>query len=460
MPATQILNLEPNQNDFANNSTKKKEKNGESGDFLKLLLAASDDLENANLEFNLDNTNLFLKNQEKEILPKIDLKEAKTSLLENTDFLEILSLLDNLNEGKNNNISSLSNSLENLMLTQKNIGEIKSAKNILELLKIAQNLDLNLTKYEFTSEDLQNLKNDFKALDEKKFFDIDIFNFDENIKNKIQNQISQNKENLPSLDKLLRGENLSLDGNLIPKENKKEKNINNEIKLEDLLKVSKKIKPKNEKTVLDLENKITKTEKNKNASLEDYLNALTKKANEELSQSANILENDFTDFKEAQNSDLELRNKNFTNNLIKNSVLNSKFELKNISQTSQSFANDLIEKVKEYKPPISRFSMTLNPSELGEINVTMIHRANNLHININSSNQTMQVLFAAQNEVKANLINMGFSGVEMNFNSNGQNQNQNSKNQQKNKNSYEIFDEDSLSQNPEINMEIILPRYV
>ena len=90
---------------------------------------------------------------------------------------------------------------------------------------------------------------------------------------------------------------------------------------------------------------------------------------------------------------------------------------KNISakETLQYFSQDLKEAVEQYKAPISRLSITLNPSNLGEVEVTLIQRGSNLHINFNSNTNAMQIFLQNQAEFKNSLVNMGFTGLEMNF---------------------------------------------
>ena len=118
---------------------------------------------------------------------------------------------------------------------------------------------------------------------------------------------------------------------------------------------------------------------------------------------------------ESSNHQIEL---NTTPQIIK--------ELKqNITKAKQSlkhFANNLKEAIQEYKPPIHKLSIELNPKELGKVEVTLLHRGDNLQIQINSQPSTINFFNTHQNELKNILANLGYSEVNMSFNSNQQHQ--------------------------------------
>ncbi|NPA10825.1 MAG: flagellar hook-length control protein FliK [Epsilonproteobacteria bacterium] len=97
-------------------------------------------------------------------------------------------------------------------------------------------------------------------------------------------------------------------------------------------------------------------------------------------------------------------------------------ELKaNIAQAKESirhFSNNLKDAIENYKPPVSKISLEMNPQELGKVEVTLIKRGDNLQIQINSNNQAVNFLHSQQQELRQSLVNMGFSQVNMSFNSN------------------------------------------
>ena len=137
---------------------------------------------------------------------------------------------------------------------------------------------------------------------------------------------------------------------------------------------------------------------------------------------------------------------------------------RDIQQNSvRTFAAQMVEKISEFKPPVTRVNLQLHPAELGEVNITMIARANNLHVNVTSANATMALFLQNQAEFKANLVNMGFSDIQMSFSDHKEGSNA-QHNSSKAKKSYES-DEDGVMINEfegsgESTLEIVLPRYI
>jgi flagellar hook-length control protein FliK len=137
---------------------------------------------------------------------------------------------------------------------------------------------------------------------------------------------------------------------------------------------------------------------------------------------------------------------------------------KEAQQSMRLFASDLKEAVQEYKPPFTRITMKLNPEKLGEVEVTLVQRGNNVHVNIQSNN-TNSVAFLAHNatELKAQLASQGITNATMNFMSGGENQQQNQQqHQQQQQNrfrAYESFEELELNEEQISALEIIIPHY-
>ncbi|EHA0517538.1 flagellar hook-length control protein FliK, partial [Campylobacter coli] len=71
------------------------------------------------------------------------------------------------------------------------------------------------------------------------------------------------------------------------------------------------------------------------------------------------------------------------NSLVKDLNKISQNNTKNITpkETLQHFSQDLKAAMEQYKAPITKLSITLNPHNLGEVEVTLVQRGNNLHIN-------------------------------------------------------------------------------
>ncbi|EIB3311971.1 flagellar hook-length control protein FliK [Campylobacter upsaliensis] len=144
------------------------------------------------------------------------------------------------------------------------------------------------------------------------------------------------------------------------------------------------------------------------------------------------------------------------NNLVKDlSRVNQNQKIISPKETLQYFSKDLKEAMGQYKAPITKLSITLNPSNLGEVEVTLVQRGANLHINFNSNHNAMNLFLQHQAEFKNSLVNMGFTGLEMNFSDQGKKEQQQEK---KSKSHYyeENFEEES---GPKINLELVLAKY-
>lgn len=139
---------------------------------------------------------------------------------------------------------------------------------------------------------------------------------------------------------------------------------------------------------------------------------------------------------------------------------------KEAQQGLRHFASDLKEAVQDYKPPFTRLTMKLNPEKLGEVEVTLVQRGNNVHVNIQSNN-TASVAFLAHNatELKAQLAHQGITNATMNFMSGGENPQQNSAQQQQQEHqqnrykAYQSFEELELNEEQLSALEIIIPHY-
>ncbi|HHW4059930.1 TPA: flagellar hook-length control protein FliK [Campylobacter coli] len=148
------------------------------------------------------------------------------------------------------------------------------------------------------------------------------------------------------------------------------------------------------------------------------------------------------------------------NSLVKDLNKVTQNNARNITpkETLQYFSQDLKEAVDQYKAPITKLSITLNPHNLGEVEVTLVQRGNNLHINFNSNTNAMNLFIQNQAEFKNSLVNMGFTGLEMNFSDQGKReQNQN---QGKNRSGYGFKDAlDGKNESEKVNLELVLAKY-
>jgi len=123
-----------------------------------------------------------------------------------------------------------------------------------------------------------------------------------------------------------------------------------------------------------------------------------------------------------------------------------KYNITKAKNSLKHFASNLKEAVENYKPPVTKLSIEMNPKELGKVEVTIIHRGENIQIKINSNSTAVNFLHSQQTELKQNLISMGYSEVNMSFNSNQQ--------QSQKKYRHMKFNSDTNEENEELIIEI------
>ena len=130
-------------------------------------------------------------------------------------------------------------------------------------------------------------------------------------------------------------------------------------------------------------------------------------------------------------------------------------------QTMRHFASDIKEAVQNYKPPFTRLKIQLNPVKFGEVDVTMIQRGNNLHINISSNTTAITTLAQNATELRTQLSQNGMGNATMNFSNNDNTQQQQQQEQQR-QHLAELYEQFENSENFELmeSLEIIIPKYV
>lgn len=505
-PQNDVLNLTPSKTSTTSSSFSKTSKNKEheSSDSKN---STQDDTESFlnSLLNSIDETNEFLpdhmKISQKEVvneamsrLQKGAFDESdKISIFESASFMQILSLLDKLKtDTADVKLSNLSTQLSSLIKTEANFNALKGASNLSELLDIAKDLGLNVKNIKVDR--LLDLKATFPNLDKADFFKGAVNNvFKEIINNKISN-VSKNlnhnlqntthttsthstqKTNSKDSGSLLSQTLKNLDSILSSKESKHEKKDKVKSKIEedaaDAKNTLKNIKndefAKNlteELNIKDKENKdLNKDfnkELNKNQGDMQGQNKNLKNNNQNLNLDKNLNKETFTQEQTKTHSEnVDKNSLDELNSLVKDLNKVTQNNARNITpkETLQYFSQDLKEAVDQYKAPITKLSITLNPNNLGEVEVTLIQRGNNLHINFNSNANAMNLFIQNQAEFKNSLVNMGFTGLEMNFSDQGKReQNQN---QGKNRSGYGFKDAlDGKNESEKVNLELVLAKY-
>lgn len=430
-------------------------------------------------------------------------------------FMQVLSVLEGIFGGEAPNIAKISSSLEKLISIEENLAQLKDVKDLKDLLKIAEKLKLGLEKLSITNEALGALKSKFPALDKANFFkpiDISLNQAALSAKNakpaqpvllasllgktapksitqvlkEAELEATKTPKTAPKesgLKGLLNGDDIKTKA---PKQSANEivEKVQNKVaqksaatELKDLLNISEKStkEPKIAPSPLPSAPKVAKSEVDelKAFDIQNYLNSISKKAASAIETTAPSGANTLADMQsepsnESRPSFGDAIENRLSDNNFKDMITALKMQDKIISRDIQqnsvrSFAAQMVEKISEFKPPVTRVNLQLHPAELGEVNITMIARANNLHVNVTSANATMALFLQNQAEFKANLVNMGFSDIQMSFSDHKEGSNA-QQNASKAKKSYES-DEDGVMINEfegsgESTLEIVLPRYI
>ncbi|SFV57681.1 Flagellar hook-length control protein FliK [hydrothermal vent metagenome] len=129
-------------------------------------------------------------------------------------------------------------------------------------------------------------------------------------------------------------------------------------------------------------------------------------------------------------------------------------------QMMRYLSSDIKKAIDEYKPPFSRIKVKLNPQRLGEMDLTVIHRGNNVHINLSSNNAALNILTNNLHDLKTQLSQNGIENATFNFNSGAQNQQQQKNKEQNQQNGYDYFINEEQSEEKDHSLEIIIPRYI
>ncbi|EMF4785785.1 flagellar hook-length control protein FliK [Campylobacter jejuni] len=388
-----------------------------------------------NLNHNLENTTHTTSTHSMQKTNSKDSGSLLSQTLKNLD--SILSSKESKHEKNDKVKSKIEEDTTDAKNTLKNIKNDEFAKNLTEELNIKdkKNQD-NLNK---ESKDLnKDFNKELNKNQEKNNLN------QENIQDQNKN-LKNNDQNL-NLDKNLNKEIVKDTQKLVSNLTQKDFNLNKEPKNNN--KENKDIKQNFFDQKLNFEN-LNKTQvvqnKENNA---NFNNNTTNK--ETFTQEQTKTHSENVD----KNSLDEL------NSLVKDLNKISQNNTKNITpkETLQHFSQDLKAAMEQYKAPITKLSITLNPHNLGEVEVTLVQRGNNLHINFNSNTNAMNLFIQNQAEFKNSLVNMGFTGLEMNFSDQGKReQNQN---QGKNRSGYGFKDAlDGKNESEKVNLELVLAKY-
>ncbi|EKE3335267.1 flagellar hook-length control protein FliK [Campylobacter jejuni] len=372
-----------------------------------------------NLNHNLENTTHITSTHSTQKTNSKDSGSLLSQTLKNLD--SILSSKESKHEKKDKVKSKIEEDAADAKNTLKNIKNDEFAKNLTEELNIKDKENKDLNK-DFNKE-LNKNQGDMQGQNK-------------NLKN--------NNQNL-NLDKNLNKEIVKDTQNLVSNLTQKDFNLNKEPKNN---KENKDIKQNFFDQKLNFEN-LNKTQVVQN-----------KENNANFNNNATNKETFTQEQTKTHSENVDKNSLDELNSLVKDLNKVTQNNARNITpkETLQYFSQDLKEAVDQYKAPITKLSITLNPNNLGEVEVTLIQRGNNLHINFNSNTNAMNLFIQNQAEFKNSLVNMGFTGLEMNFSDQGKReQNQN---QGKNRSGYGFKDAlDGKNESEKVNLELVLAKY-
>ncbi|HEC1895161.1 TPA: flagellar hook-length control protein FliK [Campylobacter jejuni] len=435
-----------------------------------------------NLNHNLQNTTHPTSTHSIQKTNSKDSGSLLSQTLKNLD--SILSSKESKHEKNDKVKSKIEEDVTDAKNTLKNIKNDEFAKNLTEELNIKdkKNQD-NLNK-----ENTKNVKNNEQIKKDEK--ELSNLNKDNNLKDLNKESKDLNKDFNKELNK--ESKDLNKDFNKELNKNQEKNNLNQE-NIQDQNKNLKNNnqnlnldKNSNKEIVKDAQNLVSnltqkdfslnKEPKNNNKENKDIKqNFFDQKLNFENLNKTQVVQNKENNANFNNNTNKETftqdQTKTHSENVDKNNLDDLNSLVKDLSkvtqnnarsitpkETLQHFSQDLKEAVDQYKAPITKLSITLNPNNLGEVEVTLIQRGNNLHINFNSNTNAMNLFIQNQVEFKNSLVNMGFTGLEMNFSDQGKReQNQN---QGKNRSGYSFKDAlDGKNENEKVNLELVLAKY-
>lgn len=207
--------------------------------------------------------------------------------------------------------------------------------------------------------------------------------------------------------------------------------------------------PKNIEAQMMLQSLITTSEMGEEMAKKDQEvkeNLVSKKEQKESAKDANVRTADSTQ--------------------VQNKTLNDRVVLS--KENILSFANQIKESIKNYKPPFTRLSLELNPRELGKVEVTITQKGKDLQISITSNAQAITLFAQNQNDLRNSLQTIGFNQVDMNFSQSGgngggmggNNGGDSSNKQKRNKNGLQAYEQaNNLIEGVFDSLEIRLPKY-
>ncbi|MFA7354551.1 MAG: flagellar hook-length control protein FliK [Sulfurimonadaceae bacterium] len=142
-------------------------------------------------------------------------------------------------------------------------------------------------------------------------------------------------------------------------------------------------------------------------------------------------------------------------------------KLNEAKQMIKYLSNDVKNAIEDYRSPFTRVKVQLNPQNLGEVDLTIVQRGKNLHVNISSNNTAINALSANVNELRVQLSNSGINNATLNFSDGSQGGNTNAggghqqrQNERRAHEEYGYFESEEIHEERLSSLEIVVPRYI
>jgi len=152
-----------------------------------------------------------------------------------------------------------------------------------------------------------------------------------------------------------------------------------------------------------------------------------------------------------------------TESVTINKADNFEVKLNEAKQMLKYLSSDVKTAIEDYKSPFTRIKVQLNPQKLGEVDLTIVQRGKNLHVNISSNNAAINTLAMNANELKVQLNNSGINNATLNFNNSAQSesnsQQQQRHNEQQARDEYVYFKDEESNEELVSSLEIVVPSY-
>ena len=445
---------------FAGKKDKKFQKNEKIDDFkfsslFSLLLS-----DNGNLKETLENSSSKNFDSFKDIFDKSD-NENKIKLTLD-EFFGFIYLVKSAQEDFENKIVNF-DKLSDILSDEKILKDFKQAKSLKELFSLAKKHGIKIKSFksELFSNDI--FEKEFEKLKFSDLFDSKSF------KNSSFSNSLKSLELLTSLNSFRSSfkSDILKDKKIGVLENRNLRGDRSDI-LSSFIQNTKKVK--------DVKENVSVSKSNAN---ENFKESFVKKENgiffgdfkekflKKIESEEKIENFDFSkEFIDNEQEDIEIQKdkseemEDFSHQSVrslKKEGENLVFQKNDVKKTFKTFAEDFKEAVKEYKPPVTKLNMTLKPKNLGEVEVVLFHRKDNLHVVINANQNTLSLFVQNQNDFKNALLNIGFGSFSMDFNDNSSGERE-----QKNRKNGGFFERNSENEEEEKvqSLKFIVPRYV